>query len=216
MNITLLSAYSLSVMMLLLTPGPVVALITGTAARYGYRSAFATAAGTNGASLILIAVATLMLKGVVSLSPIGLGILGLAGCAYIGYAAMQSLFNHSTTDTTHTGSDRQCRGSFLRGFITGLSSPKDILFFVSFFPQFISITRDFTTSILILCLIWVIVDLAILTLYILSVRKWMPARHSRKLEKASALFLLAVAGCGIVYNAIGFMHGLDGRLFSLP
>ena len=197
---TLLSAYILSVMMLLLTPGPVVALITGTAARYGYRSAFATAIGTNGASLILIAVATLMLRGVVSLSAVWLSSLGLAGCVYIGYTALQSLFSKSVSGTTDTGTDTQRRGSFLRGFMTGLANPKDILFFVSFFPQFIAVTRDFTTSILTLCLVWVIFDFAILTLYILTVKKWMPARHGSKIEIISSLFLLAVAGCGIVYN----------------
>lgn len=208
MNLPLLNAYILSVMMLLLTPGPVVALITSTAARYGYRSAFATAVGTNGASLILIAVATLMLRGVVSLSPVWLSFLGLAGCAYIGYAAQQSLFNCSGAKTMDTGTDMQRRGSFLRGFITGLSNPKDILFFVSFFPQFIAVTRDFTTSILTLCLIWVIFDFAILTLYILTVNKWMPARHGRKIDMISSLFLLAVAGGGIVYNVIELTRSL--------
>jgi threonine/homoserine/homoserine lactone efflux protein len=207
MNMTLLSAYILSVMMLLLTPGPVVALITGTAARYGYRSAFATAVGTNGASLILIAVATLMLRGVVSLSPVWLSFIGLAGCVYIGYAALQSLLSKPGAGTIDSGTHTQRRGSFLRGFVTGLSNPKDILFFVSFFPQFIAVTRDFSTSILTLCLVWVIFDFAILTIYILTVKKWMPARHGRKIEMTSSLFLLAVAGGGMVYNVIELMHG---------
>lgn len=206
MNITLLSAYILSVMLLQLTPGPVVALITGTAARYGYRSAFTTAIGTNRASLILIAVATLMLRGVISLSPGWLSFLGLAGCVYIGFTALQSLFSKPGAGTKDTGTDTQRRGSFLRGFVTGLYNPKDILFFVSFFPQFIAVTRDFTTSVLMLCLVWVIFDFAILTLYILTVKKWMPARHGRKIEMMSSLFLLAVAGCGIVYNIIELTH----------
>ena len=203
---TLMRTYTLSVMMLRLTPGPVVALITGTAARYGYRSAFATAIGTNGASLILIAVATLMLRGVISLSPVWLSFLGLAGCVYIGFTALQSLFSKPGAGTKDTGTDTQRRGSFLRGFVTGLSNPKDILFFVSFFPQFIAVTRDFTTSVMTLCLVWVIFDFAILTLYILTVKKWMPARHGRKIEMISSLFLLAVAGCGIVYNIIELTH----------
>lgn len=67
MNFTLLAAYSLSVVTLLLTPGPVVALITTTAAQHGYRRAFLTLIGTNGASLVLIALAALMLAGVVSI-----------------------------------------------------------------------------------------------------------------------------------------------------
>lgn len=206
MNLTLLIAYILSVMTLLLTPGPVVALITGTAARYGYRSAFATAVGTNGASIILIALATLMLRGVISLSPVWLSFLGLTGCIYIGYTALQSLLSKPVSGTTDTGAHTQRLGSFLRGFVTGLSNPKDILFFVSFFPQFIAVTRDFTTSILTLCLVWVIFDFTILTLYILTVKKSMPARHGRKIGMISSLFLLAVAGCGIVYNVIELTH----------
>ncbi|HBW6183566.1 TPA: LysE family translocator [Klebsiella pneumoniae] len=206
MYMTLMNAYILSVLMLLLTPGPVVALITGTAARYGYRSAFAAAVGTNGASLVLIAVATLMLRGIISLSPVWLSLLGLVGSVYIGYSALQSLCSTPMSSASEIGADTPGRGSFLRGFATGLSNPKDILFFVSFFPQFIAVTRDFTTSILTLCLVWVIFDFAILTLYILTVRKWTPARHSRKIEITSSLFLLAVAGCGIVYNVSGLTH----------
>lgn len=63
MNLALLAVYSLSVLTLLLTPGPVVALITATAAQYGYRQAFMTLCGTNGASLLLLALAALMLAG---------------------------------------------------------------------------------------------------------------------------------------------------------
>ncbi|MFP1812609.1 LysE family translocator [Lonsdalea quercina] len=201
MNMTLLGAYMLSIMMLLLTPGPVVALITGTAARYGYRNAFATAFGTNGASLVLIALATLMLKGIVSISPLWLSVLGLAGSVYIGYTAIQSLLTlpRSGTETTQP-LQQASRGGFIRGFITGLSNPKDILFFVSFFPQFIAVTQDFSTSILTLCAVWIAFDFSILTLYILTVRKWMPAMHARKIEMISSLFLLAVACCGVIYN----------------
>ena len=95
MNLALLAVYSLSVLTLLLTPGPVVALITATAAQYGYRQAFMTLCGTNGASLLLLALAALMLAGVVSLSPLLLCVLGLAGSLYIGYSAFCSLGNDS-------------------------------------------------------------------------------------------------------------------------
>ena len=127
MNMTLLSAYILSVMMLLLTPGPVVALITGTAARYGYRSAFATAVGTNGASLILIAVATLMLRGVVSLSPVWLSFIGLAGCGYIGYAVQL------TAGRIRSAGEVFC-GALLRGSLIPKTS-------FSLFPSFPSSLR---------------------------------------------------------------------------
>lgn len=202
MNLTLLGAYILSVMMLLLTPGPVVALITGTAARYGYRSAFATAAGTNGASLVLIALATLTLKGVVSLSPVWLYLTGVAGSLYIGYAALQSLFTRPEEEDSTMVLSANPRGGFLKGFMTGIANPKDILFFVSFFPQFIAVTRDFSTSIMTLCVVWIFFDFAILTLYIVTVKRWMPSRHGRTIELTSSLFLLGVALCGVIYNVL--------------
>lgn len=155
MNMTLLGAYILSVLVLLLTPGPVVALITGTAARHGYRNAFSTAAGTNSASLVLIAIATLMLKGIVSLPPVWLSLLGLIGSVYIGYSALQNISELMKNNTTNSTTTQALRGGFVRGFMTGLSNPKDILFFVSFFPQFITVTQNFSTSILTLCGVWI-------------------------------------------------------------
>ncbi len=79
MNLSLLLAYMLAILLLLIAPGPVVALITGTAARHGYRRAFATAVGTNAASLVLIALAALMLTGLFSLDPLSLQVAGLLG-----------------------------------------------------------------------------------------------------------------------------------------
>ncbi|WP_127959282.1 LysE family translocator [Serratia microhaemolytica] len=203
MNLTLLGGYILSVVVLLLTPGPVVALITGTAARHGHRKAFATAIGTNGASLVLIALATLMLTGVVSLASIWLNLTAIVGSCYIGYIALQSLYavwGQTKTVTTVEMVPSESGSFFIKGFITGISNPKDILFFVSFFPQFISITDQFSTSIMVLFLLWMVIDLGILSIYILTIKRWMPSRHSRTMELLSALFLLLVALLGVTYN----------------
>lgn len=208
MNMTLLGAYILSVLVLLLTPGPVVALITGTAARHGYRHAFSTATGTNSASLLLIAIAILMLKGMVSLSPIWLSLLGVIGSVYIGYSALQNLSTLLKNNLKNATITQALRGGFMRGFMTGLCNPKDILFFVSFFPQFINVTQNFSTSILTLCSIWIFFDFTILSLYILTVKKWVPARHGRKIEIVSSLFLLSIACGGLIYNGLAVMDNL--------
>lgn len=144
MNFTLLAAYSLSVVTLLLTPGPVVALITTTAAQHGYRRAFLTLIGTNGASLVLIALAALMLAGMVSISAIWLGVLGLVGSLYIGVMAINGL--RARASNPGLGARKRDNSGLIHGFLTGVANPKDILFFVAFFPQFIAITQDFTTS----------------------------------------------------------------------
>lgn len=133
MNFTLLAAYSLSVVTLLLTPGPVVALITTTAAQHGYRRAFLTLIGTNGASLVLIALAALMLAGVVSISAIWLGVLGLVGSLYIGVMAINGL--QTRASKPGLGARKRDNSGLIHGFLTGVANPKDILFFVAFSPS---------------------------------------------------------------------------------
>ena len=195
MNMALLAAYMLAVLLLLATPGPVVALVMGTAAREGSRRAFMTVLGTNSASLVLIVLATLMLLGVVALSPVMLSLLGVLGSLYIGWSAVSSLM-HKAQDIEAV----PARGGLLKGFLVGISNPKDILFFVAFFPQFIAITDDFTLSMLTLSLVWVVFDITVLSLYILTVQRLLSGRYALRLERLSALFLLAVALFGIVYN----------------
>lgn len=201
MNLILLSAYILAVLMLLITPGPVVALVTGTAARHGSRRALATVAGTNSASLVLIMLAALMLAGAIAFSPLFLYLLGMVGSLYIGWGAVASL-RAIRVDAAGKEADKlRSQGGFRRGFLTGLSNPKDILFFVAFFPQFIAVTPDFTTSILTLSLVWMFSDFTVLSLYILLITRWIPERHSQGIEGISSLFLVAVSLYGIVYNA---------------
>lgn len=208
LNIALLSAYILSILTLLVTPGPVVMLVTGTAAVSGYGKAFLTTLGTNLASLVLIAVAVMMLSGVVTLNPGYLALLGLAGSLFIGWGALQTLYHLRQTTAVHT--EPVPTGGFKRGFITGVANPKDILFFVSFFPQFISISRDFTTSIVTLSLVWILFDFVVMAGYILAVKRFLPVTQSRRFTAGSALVLVVIAAGGILWN----LDGLSAFIFE--
>ena len=192
MNFPLLTAYVLAVLVLLATPGPVVALITATAARDGRRRAFATLVGTNSASLALMLLAML---GVVAIAPVYLFLLGIAGSLYIGWSAVSSLMTQARPRGTANH-----RGGVIKGFLTGIANPKDILFFVALFPQFIAVTDDFTLSMVTLSLVWTVFDVLVLSLYILAVTQWLPGRHHRRLERLSSLILLAIAAVGLFYN----------------
>lgn len=195
MALTLLGSYLLSVILLLMTPGPVVALVTHTALREGYRRAFVTVAGTNIGSLILIILATLLLSGVLNLHTLALPLVGTGGSLFLGWIAIQMLQSRSSPTTVKVQ-----RSGFTVGLVTAVANPKDILFFAAFFPQFIRITADFTLSIGILTLIWVVLDLLILSLWIVSVRRYVPQRFARRVNVATALFLLAVAIAGLGIN----------------
>jgi threonine/homoserine/homoserine lactone efflux protein len=131
LNLALLSAYVIAVLFLLLTPGPVVLLVTGTAARVGYTRAFLTLLGTNLASLVLITLAVLAIAGAVSLNKGYLALLGIGGSVFIGWGAVQSLREIWAQRPVQEGK-AVLAGGFMRGFFTGISNPKDILFLSHF------------------------------------------------------------------------------------
>ncbi|WP_191832488.1 LysE family translocator [Pseudomonas fluorescens] len=199
MNTALLLTYALTVTLLIATPGPVVALVINTAASAGRRQALMTAAGTNGASLVLIALAAGLILTSAAIAPHLLTALSLVGCLFIGYLAIASLRQTlaQEADAVVTASTR---GSLWKGFAIGLSNPKDILFFVAFFPQFIQVTTDTSHSLLLLSLLWTVMDLAILSLYILLTSKLATPQRQRLISLTSGIVLLLIAAAGLLYN----------------
>ncbi|MEC6163392.1 MULTISPECIES: LysE family translocator [Klebsiella] len=195
MNLSLLMAYSLAVLALVATPGPVVLLVTGAAAREGYASAVRTMIGGNLASLLLLAAAAAMLTGALAVEPRALTLLAMIGSLYIIWLALAMLREDAVTQQV-----AKKRSGVMAGFATALSNPKDILFFAAFFPQFIHITDSFGRSLGVLTAVWVLIDLSVLSLYILAVRRWLTARCAKRLTTVSALFLLLLASYGLGYN----------------
>ncbi|WP_325893473.1 LysE family translocator [Grimontia sp. NTOU-MAR1] len=207
MNLSLLFSYSVVVILLIVTPGPVVALLTSTAIREGQREAFMTLLGTNGASLLLLTIAVLTLAGVVHLPPQYLYLLGIVGSFYIGIGAvidLRTLWRVSNicrdTESTSDHSETTKNSGFVRGFITGVANPKDILFFVAFFPQFISVTHSFPGSVITLSSVWVLLDVSILSLYILCVKCCSRVFNSLWIEGLCSGILLAIAISSVFYN----------------
>lgn len=203
LNLSLLLAYALSVLMLVATPGPVVALIVNTSMNAGPRQAVLTALGTNVASLLLALLAVLMLTTGLALDSRLISGVSLLGCGFIGWLAVQGLrevFGPPTVGAApRTDKGRQ---GLANGFLVGIGNPKDIIFFVSFFPQFIQVSRSFERSALLLTLVWVVIDFAVLGAYILMARQGFPLRYKRQVTGLSSLMLLAVALAGVVYSLL--------------
>jgi threonine/homoserine/homoserine lactone efflux protein len=209
MNYTLLSLYVITVFTLIATPGPVVALVISTSSIAGSRRAFTTALGSNGASLILIALGTLVLVGFISISRTALSFLSLAGCGFMLYVSARSLsasfkkVHFAVPNGTRGPKIRQ--GGFLTGLFVGLANPSDILFFVSFFPQFIRITESFGTSLTVLSTCYVILDVTILASYVFLMRNRLAHGHKRTISLVSSSCLMLVSISGILYSLSGIL-----------
>ncbi|UNT15123.1 LysE family translocator [Pseudomonas sp. I3-I5] len=203
MNTALTATYALTVLLLIATPGPVVALIVNTAAASGSRKAIFTALGTNWASLVLIGAAAWIILTSAAIDRAWLGAMSLLGCLFIGYIAVGTLRealkaphpNHEPDMAEPAG-----RGGLWQGFMVGISNPKDIIFFIAFFPQFIQITESFGKSMVVLSLLWIVIDFAVLSLYIFAIGKIASARSHRFISLASGVALLLIAIGGLLYN----------------
>ncbi|QTO22998.1 LysE family translocator [Burkholderia seminalis] len=202
----LLFAYLAAIVLLIATPGPVVMLVTGTVARRGFRQGMLTAVGANAASLVMIAGAMLMVFGVVLVSDRLLDGLHVIGCVFIAVLAIRSLLGEWRTGRMRGGDDDaraqrvpRPRGlpGVVRGFLVGIANPKDLLFFVAFFPQFVAITPDSRVSLAILAALWIAVDFTILTGYMAAINHPLLHRKQRWITAASAFALLVIALAGL-------------------
>ncbi|AZC24101.1 Efflux protein, LysE family [Pseudomonas sessilinigenes] len=208
LNLSLLLVYMLSVLMLVATPGPVVALIINTSMNAGPRQALLTAVGTNAASLLLALVAVLMLTTGLSLDPRLISWISLLGCCFIGWLALQGLREAAAAPGTEpeAASPRRRGQGLATGFLVGIGNPKDIIFFVSFFPQFIQVGRSLQHSALLLTLVWALIDFAVLGAYILVARQGFSLKYKRLVTGLSSLVLLGVALVGLVYSVLELLR----------
>ncbi|RXV65452.1 LysE family translocator [Burkholderia stabilis] len=203
----LLFAYLAAIVLLIATPGPVVMLVVGTVARRGFRQGVLTAVGANAASLVMIGGAMLMVFGVVLVSDRLLKGLHVLGCVFIAVLAIRTLLGEWRAGRTRAGDGdvqrepvarvRRLPGA-VRGFLVGIANPKDLLFFVAFFPQFVGITPDSRVSLAILAALWIAVDFTILTGYMAAINHPLIHRKQRWItaSSAGALLVIALAGLG--------------------
>ncbi|EGH28748.1 LysE family translocator [Pseudomonas syringae pv. aptata] len=204
MDISLLLIYTFSVFMLIIIPGPVVALVVSTSLACGPKRAVLTALGTNWAALVLVMVSAFILTGTLSVSEQVLNWISLIGCLFIAYMSFQVLEQALRSAPAKTDAapvpKRGKHSGLVTGFLVGISNPKDIIFFVSFFPQFIHVTASFKGSIALLSGIYVILDLTIMFSYIFLMRQKLALKYKRKIEIVSSLTLLLIALAGIFYS----------------
>ena len=180
------------------TPGPVMILVASAGLKGGYRKALQTIIGTNLASLVLIAASILILKGMFSVNETLFLIIKILGCFYIAYLGYDILKDVSSqkndqAETVLSPVD----GGVVKGFLVGISNPKDIIFFSSFFPQFIGIHANINISLAILVIAWIILDFLTLSLVYLSFNQLAKSKLYAKVLGLCGVILIVIAVYGL-------------------
>ena len=186
---------------LMLIPGPNVALIVATSVGQGTRSGLLTVAGTASAMVLQLVAVGLGLAGL-------LGTLGHAfewvrwiGAAYLVLLGIRQ-WRAPPVDLTRTAPPaRSRRRVWARAFLVSLFNPKTLLFYGAFFPQFVSPRADAGAQAATLCVAFLLVAIIVDSFWALAAGRARPllARHTRWRNRVSGTVLIG-AGAGLAFT----------------
>jgi len=156
--------FAAAVVVLIASPGPVVALVIADARQHW---PLWTILGGVISALILLVAALLLIHLALALEPFILEWGQVLGGLYLIWLGANGLCSNGEI----APGQRSEAHYFWRALIVGLSNPKDILFFLAFLPTFILPTLPFASQATTLTAIWVSIDLSILLAYSLLSRR---------------------------------------------
>jgi RhtB (resistance to homoserine/threonine) family protein len=130
-----------AVLLLNITPGPDTAYIVGRSIAQGRRAGVLSALGiTLGCTVHSLACAV-GLTAILAASPSAFMVIKWLGAAYLVYLGLRLMLSRVAAQADTQARPRAVlddRQLLTQGFATNVLNPKVILFFVSFFPQFVA------------------------------------------------------------------------------
>ena len=148
-------AFVAATVLLMLIPGPNVALIVANSVAYGTRFGLLTLAGTASAMVVQLALVTLGAAAILGTLGAWLDWLRWLGVAYLVVIGVRQ-WRAAPVDLTRTRPEpRSPRAIYLRGLLVSLTNPKTLLFYGAFFPQFLTPDHDLRAQVLLLSVTFV-------------------------------------------------------------
>lgn len=144
LDITNFGLFAFSVFLLSVTPGPDMAYVIGQSVANGRRAGIVSASGVALGSCTHAIASTLGLTALITASPVMFTAIKYIGASYLmflgGKMMLGTFISKKDRGDAAPQNTRKVSAYRLlsRGFITTLTNPKVLLFFISFFPQFVT------------------------------------------------------------------------------
>jgi len=194
---TALLAFAGVSLLLAVTPGPDMAVVTKNALAHGRRGVFATTTGIAVALAIWVSATALGVSALLRASGELLFVLKLVGAAYLAYLGIRTLLESRRRPADLLASAppaAPAHAIFRQGFLSALSNPKLGVFFVTFLPQFVLAGQDVFTRLLELGLVFALIGWTWMNVYGLLVtrlRDFITAPRVRQwMERVTGVVLL--------------------------
>lgn len=198
LNEVLFLSFLAATLVIMITPGPSVALVTSQAIRYGPKIALLTLAGDAAGTTIHIIIATVGLQFLISAASYILPWMQVLGGGYLLFLAYQGFVE--TDHNNHLEPTRSDSVSALfGGFIACVTNPKAIIFFIALFPGFIDPTLNVMFQSAVYGVTFIILDglsivmYAAATAYLFKTKVFNGINHHKL--SAIGIFLIGVLLC---------------------
>ena len=202
MDWQLLAPFLTATLLLLVTPGPVVAIVVHNTLRKGMTAGLWTALGVElGEVLVLGAVFTGLILSQ-EFMPLLFRWISLAGIVYLIWLAIRAFRSHkpSSHETIIKGSSRP----IIDGLTIAFSNPTTLIFYTAFFPQFVSPHHPLLQQLVMLGAIFLVASLVFDIICIAAAARLRPSPSlgrtgfDRLAELGSAALYLCIAAVALL------------------
>jgi len=184
-------AYIGVITVLIAIPGPSSLLITLHGYQHGFKKTNYTIIGNLIGSLVLMGLSAAGLSIILTSSELLFAIAKYTGTFYLIVLGIKTWTksSHQINVQSHQQHGDNSNIQLLKqGLLTGISNPKDLLFFTALFPAFLTSTGVLSTQLSILMLTWLLVDYMLKVIYMFAGKKI-------SLQFSNANFLLLFNRC---------------------
>jgi threonine/homoserine/homoserine lactone efflux protein len=196
----LLGPFLIATLLVVMAPGPVMAIIAHNTLRHGTAAGLLTVVGVELGELCLLTATFIGVTVSAELLPVLFRWLGLAGTLYLAWLAASVLRSHDTPvrNTIATGTRRPV----VEGLTVAFSNPAALVFYTAFFPQFLHPDHPVARQVAVLGAIYLSTALTFdLVLVLTLARIQVPAASGRfgsVMRLGSAAVYLTIAIIGVV------------------
>jgi len=199
MTLQLWLAYTGVIAALIAIPGPSALISMTHGLRYGRKQALATVTGGVLAAMMLMTASALGLGAILAASTTAFTVLQVVGAAYLIWLGIAAWRDNSEPAAVNAVELEEAPGAlrlFRKGFMVGISNPKDLLFFAALFPNFVDASQPHAAQFATLAITWAVLDLSIMFSYACAGRRlsgvFSNARRLRILNRSTgSLFVFA-------------------------
>lgn len=149
----------------ILLPGPAVMLTISNSIQRGFSKSLAGVLGIALAILLVAFVSATSLGIVLASSALAFSAIKIAGAVYLIYLGIKMLLKKVPSETEIKKQETSHIKCFIEGFLVSVSNPKAVIFFMSIFPQFIDLSKEYAPQFFLLATTFSVLVIVIHSIY---------------------------------------------------